>query len=61
VAPLQDADTVVTDSGLDPAARSQLASAVRRLMLVDVATGAIQTIERGDSQSTDPLKPGGNA
>ena len=61
VARLEDADTIITDSGLDPAARSQLASAVRRLMLVDVATGDVQTIERGDGQSAGPLKPGEHA
>jgi DeoR/GlpR family transcriptional regulator of sugar metabolism len=61
VAPLEDADTVITDSGLDPAARGQLAAAVRRLMLVDVATGATQTIERGGGRSTEPLKPEGTA
>jgi hypothetical protein len=61
VARLEDADTVITDSGLDLAARGQLASAVRRLMLVDVATGAIQTIERGDGRSADPLMRGGDA
>jgi hypothetical protein len=52
---------VVTDSGLDLAARSQLAAAVRRLMLVDVATGDVQTFERGDGQSAGPLKLGGRA
>ena len=61
VARLEDADTIITDNGLDPAARSQLASAVRRLMLVDVATGDVRTIERGDGQSAGPLKPGGRA
>jgi DeoR/GlpR family transcriptional regulator of sugar metabolism len=45
VARLQDADTVITDSGLDQAAQVQLASAVRRLMLVDVASGEIRTFE----------------
>jgi DeoR/GlpR family transcriptional regulator of sugar metabolism len=61
VARLEDADTIITDSGLDLAARSQLASAVRRLILVDVATGDVRTIERGDGQSAAPLKPGGRA
>ena len=61
VARLEDADTIITDSGLDPAARSQLASAVRRLILVDVATGDVQTIEGGNGHSTRPLKPGGRA
>jgi DeoR/GlpR family transcriptional regulator of sugar metabolism len=60
VARLEDADTIITDSGLDPAARSQLASAVRRLMLVDIATGDVQTIEGEDGHSTRSLKPGGH-
>jgi DeoR/GlpR family transcriptional regulator of sugar metabolism len=58
VARLEDADTIITDSGLDPAARIQLASAARRLMVVEVATGDLRTIERGDGQSAGPLKPG---
>jgi DeoR/GlpR family transcriptional regulator of sugar metabolism len=45
VARLQDADTVITDSGLDQAAQAQLASAVRRLMLVNAASGEIRTFE----------------
>jgi DeoR/GlpR family transcriptional regulator of sugar metabolism len=57
VARLQDADTLITDSGLDPAARSQLASAVRRLILVDVTTRNVQTIEDGDGQPA--VKPAG--
>lgn len=61
VARLEDADTIITDSGLDPAARSQLASAVRRLMLVDVATGDVEQIERGDGRTAGPLTPGGPA
>ena len=56
VARLEDADTIITDSGLDLGARSQVASVVRRLMLVDVATGDVQTIEGGGSHSTRPVK-----
>jgi DeoR/GlpR family transcriptional regulator of sugar metabolism len=47
VARLEDADTIITDSGLDLAAQNQLASAVRRLILVDVATGYRRTILEG--------------
>jgi len=47
VARLEDADTINTDSGLDLAAQNQLASAVRRLILVDVATGYRRTILEG--------------
>jgi DeoR/GlpR family transcriptional regulator of sugar metabolism len=49
VARLEDADTIITDSGLDQAARNQMASVVRRLMLVDVATGDVETTENGGS------------
>jgi DeoR/GlpR family transcriptional regulator of sugar metabolism len=52
VARLQDADTVITDSGLDQAAQIQLASSVRRLMLVNVSSGEIRTFEgQGSSLS----------
>jgi DeoR/GlpR family transcriptional regulator of sugar metabolism len=53
VARLEDADTIITDSELDQAARSQLASVVRRLMLVDVATGDVQTIEGGGGHARE--------
>ena len=56
VARLEDADTIITDSGLDLAARSQLASVVRRLMLVDIATGDVETTESGGSASPHPGK-----
>jgi DeoR/GlpR family transcriptional regulator of sugar metabolism len=48
VARLDEADTIITDNGLEPAARSQIAAAVRRLMLVDVATGEVGTTESSD-------------
>ena len=41
---LEDADTIVTDTGLDASGRSQITTAVRRLLLADVATGHVQTI-----------------
>ena len=59
VARLEDAETIVTDTGLDFAARSQISSVVQRLMLVDIATGDTQTIENGDRADSRPLKPGG--
>jgi hypothetical protein len=61
VARLEDADTIITDSGLDLGARSQLASAVRRLIVVDVASGDIRTIGGEDASSTGQLKSGGHA
>ena len=60
VARLENADTIITDSGLDPAARSQLASAVRRLILVDVTTRDVLTIEGGDVHPVSPVKSGGD-
>jgi DeoR/GlpR family transcriptional regulator of sugar metabolism len=59
VARLEDADTIITDSGLDEGARSQLTSVVRRLMLVDIATGDVQTIEGSGVHSIRPVKPEG--
>ena len=44
---LEDAETIITDNGLELAARQQLASAVLRLILVDVATGEVRTIDGG--------------
>jgi DeoR/GlpR family transcriptional regulator of sugar metabolism len=52
---LEDADTIITDSGLEPAACQQLASAVHRLMVVDVASGEVRTIE-GGPRSAGPLR-----
>ena len=60
VARLEDADTIVSDSGLDPAARSQLGSAVRRLILVDVIGGDVHIIEDGVGQLANPVKFGGD-
>ncbi len=54
VARLEDADTIVTDTGLDPSACSQITTAVRRLLLADVATGNVQTIT---SEGVDPASP----
>ena len=61
VARLENADTVITDSGLDPAARSQLASAVRRLIVVDVTTRDVLILEGGDGHPAGAVKSGGDA
>jgi DeoR/GlpR family transcriptional regulator of sugar metabolism len=61
VARLEDADTIVTDSDLSPTARGELAAAVRRLMVVDVATGGTHTIENEDRLPDHPSKPGSPA
>jgi DeoR/GlpR family transcriptional regulator of sugar metabolism len=42
---LEEADTVITDTGLDPVARSQVAATVRRLILVDPSSGERWTLE----------------
>jgi DeoR/GlpR family transcriptional regulator of sugar metabolism len=60
VARLEGADTIVTDSGLGAAARDEMASAVRRLMLVDVATGDTHTMEN-EHDRPEPSKLGGPA
>ncbi len=52
VARLEEADTIITDTGLDPAALYQLTTIVPRLILVDPATGERRTIER-DSDDVD--------
>jgi DeoR/GlpR family transcriptional regulator of sugar metabolism len=54
VARLEEADTIITDSGLDLATRQQLATAVRRLILVDVTTGERRTIVGGVEDATSP-------
>jgi DeoR/GlpR family transcriptional regulator of sugar metabolism len=61
VARLEEADTLITDAGLDAAARNQLATTVRRLILVDVASGerrtlvgGVEEISPGDSSSRPP-------
>ena len=61
VARLEKADTVITDSGLDPAARSQLVSAVRRLIVVDVTTRDVLILEGGDGHPAGAVKSGGDA
>jgi DeoR/GlpR family transcriptional regulator of sugar metabolism len=60
VARLEQAETIITDAGLDSAARIQLASSVRRLMLVEVASGEIRSIEGGDGQGPPPAWSGGH-
>ena len=58
MARLEDADTIITDSGLDPAARSQLVSAVRRLILVDVIARDVHVIEGGNGHTASSVKSG---
>jgi DeoR/GlpR family transcriptional regulator of sugar metabolism len=40
IASLDQADTLITDSGLDPAARAELAAAVHELIVVDAGPAA---------------------
>jgi DeoR/GlpR family transcriptional regulator of sugar metabolism len=58
MARLEDADTIITDSGLDPAGRSQLVSAVRRLILVDVIARDVHVIEGGNDHTASSVKSG---
>ncbi len=53
VSRLEDADAVITDAGLDPAARMLISSAVRTLVLVDPDTGAAEVIEGGSHTSAE--------
>jgi len=57
VARLEEAETIISDTGLDLAVRHHLASTIRRLILVDVATGEVQTIEGEGGRSAGPLEP----
>jgi DeoR/GlpR family transcriptional regulator of sugar metabolism len=50
VSRLEDVDTVITDTGLEPAARALIAAAVRKLVLVDAATGDAQVF----GEDSDP-------
>ena len=55
---LDEAEMIITDSGLDPAACQQLASSVHRVVIVDVATGEVRTVDGGGS-SPGSLDSGG--
>ena len=55
VARLEEADTIITDDGLDPDALRQLSTAARRLILVDVATGERRTIVGGVDEAGSPV------
>jgi DeoR/GlpR family transcriptional regulator of sugar metabolism len=54
---LDGADTIITDSRLDKMARDQIAAAVRRLIVVDVATGDRSVVENGQ-EVVDPSGDG---
>jgi DeoR/GlpR family transcriptional regulator of sugar metabolism len=56
---LEDADTIISDSGLEPTACQQLASAVEKLMLVDITSGEVRTIEDQGGRSHRQLEPEG--
>lgn len=55
VARLEEADTIITDDGLDPDALRQLSNAARRLILVDVAKGERRTIVGGVDEAGSPV------
>jgi DeoR/GlpR family transcriptional regulator of sugar metabolism len=52
VARLEDADIIITDAALEPLARQQITAAVSRLILVDPATGDVETIESDERRAT---------
>jgi DeoR/GlpR family transcriptional regulator of sugar metabolism len=56
VSRLEDADTVITDSGLDADARTLISSAVRTLVLVDPPTGAAEVLG-GEPQLSSERNP----
>jgi DeoR/GlpR family transcriptional regulator of sugar metabolism len=56
---LDEADTIITDSGLDPAARSLISGIVHRLIVVDVATGERAIVE--DDREVASTGRGGRA
>jgi DeoR/GlpR family transcriptional regulator of sugar metabolism len=60
VAQLADAETIITDSGMDAAARRQISSVVHRLIVADVETGetTVHIGEDGASEAGQPLARG---
>lgn len=50
VARLEDADTIVTDSGLDPLVQGQLAAAVKHLIIVNATTSVRSILDRPDER-----------
>jgi DeoR/GlpR family transcriptional regulator of sugar metabolism len=54
VGKLEGADTIITDTGLDDFARSQLSANVHRLILVDPGTGKQWTVSNPASGETPP-------
>jgi DeoR/GlpR family transcriptional regulator of sugar metabolism len=56
VSRLEDADMVITDVGLDSAARLLISSAVRTLVLVDPDTDAAQVVEGDPHQSPEAIR-----
>jgi DeoR/GlpR family transcriptional regulator of sugar metabolism len=62
---LQEADALITDAGLDPAAIGPLAAVVRRLIVVDAQTGERRIIDRDDAAAEHgdlvPGQPEGRA
>jgi len=54
---LQEADTIITDAGLDPLALSQMAASVRRVILVNASTGERWTVENSPTASRRSRNP----
>jgi DeoR/GlpR family transcriptional regulator of sugar metabolism len=56
---LAEADTIVTDTGLDRVARTEIAASVHRLILVDAASGERWIVENGnEADPPAPERPG---
>jgi DeoR/GlpR family transcriptional regulator of sugar metabolism len=56
---LQEADTIITDAGLDPLALSQMAASVRRVILVNASTGERWTVENSPDGKSPQSEPSG--
>ena len=61
VARLEDVDTIITDTGIDPAASSLIASVAHHLILVDAATGERRVVEGVPDGHTTPSGRGGQS
>jgi DeoR/GlpR family transcriptional regulator of sugar metabolism len=53
VARLGEVDTVITDTGMEPSARGQLAAAIHRLIVVDPLSGERRTMLNGSGETRD--------
>ena len=54
---LQEAETIITETGFEPAALRQIVTSVRKLILVDVAKGERRTIVGDTQDGHSPHEP----